>query len=91
MTVGTAGSTLVAELNRLANGGTYPARTAFLEEAAAACKWAGLPYTYETVHALNIKYGITDPSKFYGLNAIANLIAGTTNASAVSALRSINL
>ena len=91
MATGYAGSTLVAELNRLANGGTYPARTAFLEEAAAACKWAGLSYKYETVHALNIKQGITDPSKMYGLNAICNLLAGTTNNSAVTALRSINL
>jgi hypothetical protein len=91
MTTGIAGSTLVAELNRLANGGTYPARTAFLEEAAAACKWAGLPYTYETVHALNVKYGITNPANFYGLNAICNLLASTTGNSAVSALRTINL
>ena len=91
MATGYAGSTLVAELNRLANGGTYPARTDFLEEAAAACKWAGLPFTYETLHALNVKQGITNPSQMYGLNAICNLLAGTTNQSAVSALRSINL
>lgn len=91
MATGYEGSTLVAELNRLANGGTYPERTAFLEEAAAACKWAGLSNTYETVHALNIKQGITDPSKMYGLNGVCNLLAGTTNKSAVSALRSINI
>ena len=38
---GIAGSTLCAELNRLANGGTYPVRTAFLDEQGAANKWAG--------------------------------------------------
>lgn len=91
MATGYAGSTLVAELNRLANAGTYPARTAFLEEAGAACKWAGLSGIYETVHALNIKQGITDPAKMYGLNAICNLLAGTTGKSAVSALRSIDV
>ena len=89
MAAGTPGSTLVAELNRLANGGTYPLRTAFLEEAAAACKWAGLSYTYETVHALNIKAGRTNPATFKGLNAVCNELASTTNKSAVSALRTI--
>jgi len=34
---GTAGSTLCAELNRLANGGTYPAMTAFLDEQDGIC------------------------------------------------------
>ena len=92
MATGYEGSTLVAELNRLANGGTYPARTAFLEEAAAACKWAGLPTTYETVHALNLKASSTrSPADFKGLNAVCNELASTTDKSAVSALRSINL
>lgn len=91
MATGYEGSTLVAELNRLANAGTYPDRTLFLEEAAAACLWAGLPYQYETVHALNIKAGYTDPAVFKGLNAICNELAGTTGKSAVSALRSIDL
>jgi hypothetical protein len=91
MATGYEGSTLVAELNRLANSGTYPARTEFLEEAAAACAWAGLSRTYETVHALNIKAGRTDPKTFTGLNAVCNELASTTNKSAVSALRSIDL
>ena len=91
MATGYAGSTFVAELNRLANSGTYPARTAFYEEAAAASLWAGLPIGYETLHALNIKAGYTDPSTFKGLNAICNELAGTTGKSAVSALRSIDI
>jgi hypothetical protein len=50
MATGYEGSTLVAELNRLANGGTYPARTAFLEEAGAANKWLSLNW-HTTIHA----------------------------------------
>lgn len=92
MATGYEGSTLVAELNRLANGGTYPARTAFKEEAAAACAWAGLPVAYETVHALNLKADANrQPADFKGLNAVCNELASTTGKSAVSALRSINL
>ena len=92
MATGYEGSTLVAELNRLANGGTYPDRTAFLEEAAAACKWAGFSYIYETVHALNLKADANrSPADFKGLNAVCNELAGTTGKSAVSALRSIDL
>ena len=92
MATGYEGSTLVAELNRLANSGVYPARTEFLEEAAAACKWAGLPYTYETVHALNLKADAArTPDAFKGLNAVCNELAGTTGKSAVSALRSIDI
>jgi len=37
---GNPGSTLVAELNRLANGGTYPPITSYLDEAGAARAWA---------------------------------------------------
>jgi hypothetical protein len=92
MATGYAGSTLVAELNRLANAGTYPARTAFLEQAGAACAWAGLPQIYEMVHALNLKADANrSPADFKGLNAVCNELAGTTGKSAVSALRSIDL
>jgi len=91
MATGYAGSTLVAELNRLANAGTYPARTAFLEEAGAANKWAGTT-GLELLGALNYKASSTRQQKdFKGLNAVCNEIAGTTNLSAVSALRSINI
>jgi hypothetical protein len=51
MATGYVGSTLVAELNRLGNAGTYPARTAFVEEAAAANKWLNLNW-HTTVHAV---------------------------------------
>jgi len=38
--LGTYGSTLTSELNRLANGGTYPAISAYVDQAAAARAWA---------------------------------------------------
>jgi hypothetical protein len=38
--LGTYGSTLNDELNRLANGGTYPALSAYVDQAAAARAWA---------------------------------------------------
>jgi len=42
MTYGFAGSTLVDELNRLANGGAeYPARDTYQDAQGAANKWAG--------------------------------------------------
>ena len=91
MATGYNGSTLVAELNRLANSGTYPARTAFLEEAGAANKWAGTN-GLELLAALNYKASSTRERKdFKGLNAVCNELAGTTGKSAVSALRSINI
>jgi hypothetical protein len=91
MATGYDGSTFVAELNRLANSGTYPARTAFKEAQAAANVWAGTT-NKSLVAALNYKASSTrSPADFKGLNAVCNEIAGTTNKSAVSALRSIDL
>jgi hypothetical protein len=87
MALGRAGSSLTAELNRLA-GITDVAR--FLDEQGAANAWAetnGMP----TVGALNIK---ADPSrtrdKFKDLNGICNELAGTTGLAAPAALRSID-
>lgn len=89
MAVGTAGSTLCAELNRLANGGTYPAMTAFLDEQGAANKWAGTS-GLGIIAALNIKNSVTNPSLYKDLNGVCNALAGTTGKSAVDALRSIS-
>jgi len=85
---GIAGSTLCAELNRLANGGTYPAMTAYLDEQGAANKWAGTT-GLATVGALNVKQGITDKKQYLDLWGICNALAGTTNKSAVDALRTL--
>ncbi len=86
MALGKAGSSLTAELNRLAgvtNG-------ALLDEQGAANKWAGTT-GLATVGALNIK---AQPSrtrdKFKDIDGICNEIAGTTGLAAPAALRSIN-
>lgn len=89
MAIGDAGSTFCAELNRLANGGTYPARTAFLDEQGAANAWAGTS-GLGIIAALNIKNGVTNPSLYQDLNAVCNALAGTTGKSAVDALRGIS-
>jgi len=91
MATGYAGSTLVAELNRLANAGTYPARTAFKDTQGAANKYAGTT-GLGIIAALNYKADSTRTrDKYKDLNAICNELAGTTGKSAVSALRSIDL
>ena len=87
MALGTAGSPLQAELNRLANGGTYPARTAFKGEQGAANAWAGTS-GLGLVAALNIKVSASrKPDAYKGLNAVCNELAGTTGLDAVTALR----
>jgi len=91
MATGYAGSTLQAELNRLANSGTYPARTLFKDVQGAANKWAGTTGLGLDA-ALNYKADSTRTrDKFKSLNAVCNELAGTTGKSAVSALRSIDL
>ena len=91
MATGYAGSTLVAELNRLANAGTYPNRTLFLDAPGAANKWAGTTGK-DLLGALNYKASSSrQPDNYKGLNSVCNELAGTTGKSAVSALRSINL
>lgn len=91
MPQGVAGSTFVDELNRLANGGTYPVETAYLEEQGAANKYANTS-GLGVLAALNLKASATRrPDQYKGLNAVCNELAGTTGLSAIPALRSINL
>ena len=86
---GTAGSTFCAELNRLANGGTYPLRTAFRAEQGAANAWAGTSGK-GLLGALNYKADSSrQPNNFKGLSAVCNELAGTTGKSAVDALRTL--
>lgn len=89
MAVGVAGSTLCSELNRLANGGTYPALTAFRSPAGAANVWAGTT-GLSLIGALNVKAGITDKKLYQGLNKISNTLASTTGKEAPAALRGIS-
>jgi len=89
---GNPNSSLVAELNRLANGGTYPAITAYLDEAGAARKWAtarGVTlYHTDTVGVLNDIAGIPDGAKSrLDYNGICNRLAGTTGLTANAALQ----
>lgn len=86
---GTAGSTFCSELNRLANGGTYPLLTAYLDDQGAANKWAGTT-GLAVQGALNAKLGITDKKLYKGLGAVCNALAGTTGKSPVDALRGID-
>jgi hypothetical protein len=77
MATGAAGSTFTGELNRLANGGTYPVYTVYKASQGAA---------------LNYKASSSrQPNDYKGLNAICNELAGTSGLSAVVALRSIDL
>lgn len=90
---GTYGSTLLSELNRLANGGTYPAINT-LDMAAAARAWAaarGVTSDHtDTVGVLNDIAGITGPAiQHLNLGGICNLLAGTTGLPPAAALRTL--
>lgn len=83
MATGKEGSSLTAELNRLAG-------TTGLDEQGAANAWA-LTTGLATVGALNIKAeaGRTR-DKFKDLDGVCNELASTTGLAAPAALRSIN-
>jgi hypothetical protein len=87
MALGKAGSSLTAELNRLA-GITDVAQ--YLDEQGAANAWAGTT-GLATVGALNIKVSAARTrDKFKDINGVCNELAGTTGLAAPAALRSIN-
>lgn len=91
MPTGVAGSTFASELNRLANAGTYPTLNNYLSPEKAANVYAGTT-NLPLIEALNKKVDANrQPSAYKALNAVCNEIAGTTNLSATTALRSINL
>jgi hypothetical protein len=89
MAVGTLGSTFSAELNRLANGGTYPAILAWQADNLAANTWAGTT-NLDVQGALNRKAGNTDPKTFLDINGVCNLLASTSSLEATEALRRIS-
>ena len=87
MALGKAGSSLTAELNRLA-GITDVAQ--YLDEQGAANVYAGTT-GLATVGALNIKVSASRTrDKFKDINGVCNELAGTTGLAAPAALRSIN-
>jgi len=91
---GTYGSTLNDELNRLANGGTYPARQDYKDQAGAAQAWAAaksisLGSITDLVGVLNYINGVTDRSKMLDIAGVCNSIAGTTQLEPAAALREV--
>ena len=84
MALGKEGSSLTAELNRLAG-------TIGKADQGAANTYAGTTGLGVNA-ALNIKASANrQPSAYKGLNAVCNELASTTGKSAVAALRSINV
>jgi hypothetical protein len=91
---GTAGSTLNDELNRLANGGTYPAISAYKDQAGAAQAWAtaksvSLNGVTDLVGVINYVGGITNRTQMLDIAGICNRIAGTTGLEPAAALREV--
>jgi len=89
MALGRANTTLVAELNRLANGGTYPTMDKWLDDDGAANKLAGTTGLAAT-GACNIYAGLTI-DKWQDLQGACNKIAGTVGLGAAEALRRVNM
>jgi len=89
MAIGNLGSPLSAELNRLANGGTYRTPLNVQGDNAAANTWAATT-GLDVQGALNRKAGKTDPKTFLDLNGICNELASTTGLEAPEALRRIS-
>ena len=92
MSYGYFGSTLVAELNRLANGGTYPPISAYVDEAKAAKNWAtarGVTTIHtDTVGILNDIAGNSGPVwQDLDYNGVCNKLASTTGLTANAALQ----
>lgn len=94
MSYGYFGSTLNDELNRLANGGTYPARSAYLDQAGAAQAWAtaksvALGKVTDLVGVLNYIDGVTVRPDMLDIAGVCNSIAGTTGLEPAAALREV--
>jgi uncharacterized protein with LGFP repeats len=92
--LGESGTTLLDELNRLANGGTYRAPSAMVDQALAARQWAvqrsvTIQLT-DTVGVLNEIDGRTNRSNFLDFSGICNALASTTGLPAAQALRAIS-
>lgn len=89
MATGRPGSTLVEELNRLANGGVLPPLTEWLDDEGAANKLAGTTGLAAT-GACNIYAGLTI-DKWQDLQGACNAIAGTVGLGAAAALRTVDM
>lgn len=95
MSYGVYGSTLNDELNRLANGGTYPPRQDYKDQAGAAQAWAAAKSVALTdgvsdlVGVVNYIGGITVRRDMLDIAGICNKIAGTTGLEPAAALREV--
>lgn len=95
MSYGIDGSTLNDELNRLANGGTYPARQDYKDQAGAAQAWAAAKSVSlasgvsDLVGVVNYIGGITTRRDMLDIAGICNYIAGTTGLEPAAALREV--
>lgn len=89
MAVGNTGSPFTAELNRLANGGTYRTPLNVVADNLAANQWASTT-GLDVQGALNRKAGKTDPKTFLDIQGICNVLAGTSGLAAPEALRRIS-
>ena len=94
MTLGIAGSTLNDELNRLANGGTYPAISAYLDQAGAAKAWAIAKgktpgKVTDLVGVLNVIASISSRTNWLDIAGVCNYISGTTGLEPAAALRQV--
>ena len=90
---GTAGSTFVDELNRLANGGaSYPALSAYKDTAGAAKAWAAARGTSltvtNTVGVLNEIAGLSR-ANWLDLAGVCNYLASTSRLEPAAALREV--
>ncbi len=95
MALGVDGTTLVQELNRLANGGTYRNSGQLVDMALAARQWAAARAVTtkhtDTVGVLNDIAGITGSANTHlDFNGVCNYIAGTAGLAAAAALRKIS-
>jgi hypothetical protein len=91
--LGVYGTTLLAEMNRLANGGTYRTSAEMVDMALAARQWAvqrSVSTTLtDTVGVLNAIAGRTGDSRL-DYSGVCNALASTTQLPAAQALRAIS-
>ena len=93
MALGVYGTTLLAEMNRLANGGTYRTSAEMVDMALAARQWAVVREVEtnltDTVGVLNAIAGTTSDNRL-DFNGVCNLIADTFQLPAAQALRAVS-
>ena len=93
MTLGVYGTTLLQEMNRLANGGTYRTSAEIVDMALAARQWAVAREVSteltDTVGVLNAIAGTSSDNRL-DFNGVCNLIADTFQLPATQALRAVS-